>query len=278
MYGWYAYIYDNLIIVQSLNKARSQRIITLPEKLASLTLTKDYKKLICSSQYNCNRIVKAELGDSAEGSDLSNSSIEQVEENNTANIYILSGDFTIQRKLQFHPRGIQSFRLSDNGKYLVSIGNFRQCTVCVWDFTLGKLKASSYTLDKLNDVAILKVAGEGKLLQFATVGRDQIHFWTYTKDEKLQYYDLFIKAEEEDEIPQITSCDYLNYHDNNYLVFGTTKGELGIVNALTYKLIWRKKVCSAEILSIKCCANNTLLGVNDGNLYFWNYNTNMLQS
>jgi hypothetical protein len=55
----------------------------------------------------------------------------------------------------------------------------------VWDFQLGKLKASSYTLDKINDVAIMKVAGEGKLLEFATVGRDQIHFWTYSKDEKL---------------------------------------------------------------------------------------------
>lgn len=76
-------------------------------------------------------------------------------------------------------------RLSDNGKFIVSAGNFRECTVCVWDFQLGKLKASSYTLDKINDVAISKVAGEGKLLEFATVGRDQIHFWTYNKDEKL---------------------------------------------------------------------------------------------
>ncbi len=50
---------------------------------------------------------------------------------------------------------------------------------------MGKLKASSYTLDKLNDVAIMKVASEAKLLEFATVGRDQIHFWSYTKDEKL---------------------------------------------------------------------------------------------
>jgi hypothetical protein len=75
MYGWYAYIYDNLIIVESLNKARSQRIITMPEKLASLTLTKDYKKLICSSEYNSNRKPKVELGESAEGSDLSSSSI-----------------------------------------------------------------------------------------------------------------------------------------------------------------------------------------------------------
>lgn len=136
----------------------------MPEKLASLALTKDYKKLICSAQYNSNRVTKVELGESAEGSDLSTSSIEQAEENNTANIYILAGDFTIERKLEFHPRGIQAMRLSDNGKFIVSIGNFRECTVCVWDFQFGKLKASSYTLDKLNDIAILKVAGEGKLL------------------------------------------------------------------------------------------------------------------
>lgn len=99
MYGWYAYIYDNLIIVESLNKSRSQRIITMPEKLASLALTKDYKKLICSSQFNANRKSKVELGDSAEGSDLSSSSIVESDEKNTANIYILAGDFTIERKL-----------------------------------------------------------------------------------------------------------------------------------------------------------------------------------
>lgn len=165
MYGWYAYIYDNLIIVESLNKARSQRIITMPEKLGSLALTKDYKKLICSSQFNSSRKDKQDLSESGDGSVLSASSTEQVEENNTANIYILAGDFSIERKLEFHPRGIQSMRLSDNGKYIVSIGNFRECTVCVWDFTFGKLKASSYTLDKLNDVSILKTAGEGKLLE-----------------------------------------------------------------------------------------------------------------
>ena len=116
---------------------------------------------------------------------MSNSSMEQTDENNTANIYVLGTDFSIERKLEFHPRGIQSIRLSDNGKLLVSIGNFRECTVCVWDFTMGKLKASSYTLDKLNDVALRRGMTEGSQLEFATAGRDQIHFWTYTRDEKL---------------------------------------------------------------------------------------------
>jgi len=46
----------------------------------------------------------------------------------------------------------------------------------------GKLKASSYTLDKLNDIAIMDGTNEGRLLEFATVGRDQIHFWVFNKD------------------------------------------------------------------------------------------------
>ena len=126
--------------------------------------------------------------------------------------------------MEFHPRGIQAIKLTDNSKFLVSIGNFRECTVCVWDFTFGKLKASSYTLDKCNDIALRNGMFEGCLLEFATVGRDQIHLWHYTRDEKLEYFDLFIKPEEDEEIPELTSCDYLTYHDKQYLMFGTTRG------------------------------------------------------
>ena len=49
MYGWYAYVYDNLIIVESLGQTRSQRVITMPQKIGSMTLTNDFKKLICVS-------------------------------------------------------------------------------------------------------------------------------------------------------------------------------------------------------------------------------------
>jgi len=125
MYGWYAYIYDNLIVVESLNKSRSQRIITLPEKLSCLGLSKDFKRLICASEYNSTRKAKPEASDSGSASDISASSIEQGEDNDTANIYVIGSDFSIERKLEFHPRGVQGFKLTDNSKYLVSIGNFR---------------------------------------------------------------------------------------------------------------------------------------------------------
>jgi len=74
MYGWYAYVYDNLIIVESLNKNRSQRIITLPEKLSTLSLTKDFKKLICSSAFNSTQKQKLDTSGIEDVSQISGSS------------------------------------------------------------------------------------------------------------------------------------------------------------------------------------------------------------
>lgn len=74
MYGWYAYVYDNLIIIESLNKNRSQKIITLPEKLSTLSLTKDYKKLICSSAFNSAQKQKLDTSGIEDVSQISGSS------------------------------------------------------------------------------------------------------------------------------------------------------------------------------------------------------------
>lgn len=43
-------------------------------------------------------------------------------------------------------------------------------------------------------------------------------------------------------------------------------------------MIWRRKVCSAEITTLRCYTNYTVLGVHDGNLYIWNHNSNILQA
>lgn len=64
-------------------------------------------------------------------------------------------------------------QFTDNGKYLVSIGNYKECTVAVWDWLGGKLIASSYTLDKINDIKISNRCYSKELtFEFLTVGRD----------------------------------------------------------------------------------------------------------
>lgn len=165
MYGWYAYTYDNLIIVESLSKSRSQRIITMPQKIGSLTITNDFKKMICVSEFNPAKKQKVDPDASSEDvSQVSSSADGADSEKECAGIYVLGVDLSIEKKFEFHPKGVQSIALSRNNKFLVSIGNFRECTVCVWDMLTGKLKASSYTLDKLNDIAIMENYGEGRLL------------------------------------------------------------------------------------------------------------------
>jgi hypothetical protein len=106
-----------------------------------------------------------------------------------------------------------------------------------------------------------------------------VHFWQFTREEKLEYLDLFVKAEEEDEeVPELTACDYLSYHEQDYLMFGTSKGELGIISLANRIVIWRRKICSAEILTLRCYVNYTVLGAHDGNLYIWNHNSTILQA
>lgn len=97
-------------------------------------------------------------------------------EKEIATIYVIeTSKLQIVNKLNFHTRGVQSLEFNENGKYLVSIGNFRECTVCVWDWPSGKLVTSSYTMDKINDMKIAtKCFSYDRIFEFVTVGRDQI--------------------------------------------------------------------------------------------------------
>lgn len=45
-----------------------------------------------------------------------------------------------------------------------------------------------------------------------------------------------------------------------------------------FKVTWRKKICSGEIMDIKCYINRAVVASTDGCVYFWNYNTQILQS
>lgn len=87
--------------------------------------------MLCASQFNPAKRERLDLSGSEEGSMASSSDGEGAEKQ-TAAIYVIGPDLTIERKLEFHPKGVQSIALNANNKYVVSVGNFRECTVCVW--------------------------------------------------------------------------------------------------------------------------------------------------
>ena len=112
-----------------------------------------------------------------------------------------------------------------DGSYLISVGNFRESTVAVWNFSTGKIITSSYTLDKINDIKISEnTFASDRLLEFTTVGRDQIQFWALTTKEKLEYYDVFIEKKKNGDLQEITAHDYLEESSKEFVLAGTSSG------------------------------------------------------
>lgn len=189
-----------MIIVETLSKNRKQKIINLPDFVSCLNLSKDFKFLLVgSASFNDKEI---------------------------SNIYVIDcKTFEIVKTLAFHTRGVQSISFSSNRKYIVSIGNCKECTVAIWEWPSGKLLASSYTLDRINDVKISEIVHISEnQLEFCTVGRDTIQFWALDKANSLKYYDVFVPKQEmarektpddknptthEMRAPEVTAVDYI---------------------------------------------------------------------
>lgn len=192
------YTVENLLVIEDLEAQRKQTIIALPEHISVIQMAKDNRFLAVGS---------ATVND----------------EKKLANIYIVDTfkrKFTITKTLSFHQKGIQSLQFSPSGKHLVSIGNLKECTVAVWDWQNGKLLASSYTLDKITDLKIsTRVFTQDRLLEFVTVGRDQVQFWALNREHKLQYYDIFLEKINQ-KIPEITAVDYLDLPAKQLIAVG----------------------------------------------------------
>jgi hypothetical protein len=139
--------------------------------------------------------------------------------------------------------------------------------------TSGKLKASSYTLDKLNDVKAMEWASEGRNLEFATVGRDQIHFWALDRDDKLEYYDVFIPKGENGEVPELTSCEYIYLGESPKLLCGLTTGEILAVEYGSFKTVLRRILATGPIMCMKNFGKKIVVTSTDGSIYFWSYDS-----
>lgn len=109
-----------------------------------------------------------------------------------ANIHIFDcATFAILRTLKFHKKGIQGLAFSTDGKYLVSVGNYRENTIAVWNTSTGLLISNSYTLTIINEIRVKPTTKNG-LLEFATLGADTITQWVLTDEPKLIRNESFL--------------------------------------------------------------------------------------
>ena len=119
VYNYYSYSSSNLLIIQYLSG--KQKVVTFNEEICCLLQSEDEQKLY--------------LGVNKD-------------------IYIVDCQyFNIIKVLHYHGHPIQ--RLAVYHKYLISVGNHKECSVAVWDISNEyTILANSYTIDRINDVQI----------------------------------------------------------------------------------------------------------------------------
>lgn len=178
------------MIIEQLTSERTQKILTLPEYVSCLALSPDTMLLAigaCINECLPSLIL-----------------IVTYDTNIFANVNIVDcSTLQIIRTLKFHNKGIQSLVFSPDSRYLISIGNYRECTIAVWDPETGQLIASSYTLTNINEAKVKPYTRHG-VLEFVTIGADQVIQWILDADSKLLNSETLIQP------VRLFKCNVLN--------------------------------------------------------------------
>lgn len=191
-----------------------------------------------------------------------------------ANIYIIDCySFKVTKTLKFHVKGVQAMQFSEVGNYLVSVSNFKESTVAVWDYVNGNLLSTSYTVNKINGLKIKEKTSAEFQLEFITAGGDQVILWSLKRDNELIHSDIFVKPKKGISI-EISAVDLVEKDKRIYAFCGTTDGELIMVDLNTFEVDSRFQLTNQEIIQI--FANNltrkALITSIDAKIYHWDYN------
>lgn len=245
--NYVGYIYQNKIIIEELTSGRSQRIANFPDYLSCIAL-------------HGNGLSVA-IGTASPS------------EESLSPIYICDAEnFSVSKKLAFHSRGVAHVAYSHDYKMLVSIGNFRDGKIAVWNVENGDLLANHFAVEAITDVKWRPTTNYSQY-EFITVGGARICVWSYeTNGRKLFTRDHILSRDDLKE-PVLTSLEVLPDSSRQpFLALGFDDGELQIRSLENFSLIFSYRIASEEITSIHYSSRLYLASL-DGCIYYWDYSS-----
>ena len=264
--NWFAFTMNNKIIIEYLIGERKQRIInSSKDEISCLLLSNDLKYLLAG-------IGKKNLEEYA--------SIFIYETNN----------FSLIKKLNLHPKGIQNLRLSEDNKYLISLGTKEENSLCIWDFNkfeLIEMKTVKYNYFSIVEENKNLINGNNKL-KFITCSFDIITFWELNDENKLEHIDLTLdeilinnykeyKDNDKNKEEFITGINLYEIEgnsdfNNNYILLSTNKGNILVLDCLKKILIKKFLLCNYPLTKI-LFSNFYFIACGEGPLlYYWYIN------
>ena len=251
---WYAYTVNNKIIIEYLNNERKQKILSdSNDELSSLIISFDFKYLI--------------------------SGVGQINKDDYASIFIYDANtFELIRRLNLHPKGVQFITLSNDNKYMITIGAKTENSICLWnlsDFTIIDMKTIKFSPFS---AVIENRFNINDKIKFVICSFDIISFWELNKENKLENIDFKLEEILSNDINNnfenefITGINfYINNYElnNSYLLLSTNKGSIIFIDNEKKKFI-KKYLISKFPLTKLYFSNSYFICAGEGPLlYIW---------
>ena len=249
--NWFAFSIYNKIIIEYLIGERRQKILNISkDELSCLILSENSKYLIAS---------------------IGKKNLEEF-----ASIFIFeTSNFSLIKKLNLHPKGVQYICLSNDNKYLISIGTKEENSVCIWDFE--KFKIIDMKSVKHNYFSIIIENNDlnysNTKLKFITCSFNLISFWELNEENKLENIDITLEEILFNEESSIDNDEFITGINilNNLLLLSTNKGSILIIDDLQKILIKKFLISDYPITKILFSESYFILGGESSNLYIWQY-------
>ena len=259
---WYAYTVNNKIVIEFLNSERKQKILSdSKDELSCLILSKNLKYLI--------------------------SGIGQINKDEYASIFIYDANlFMLIRRLNLHPKGVQYISLSDDNRYMISIGTKKENSICIWNFTdftiidMKTVKFSPFTIVIENKINI------NDKISFITCSFENISFWELNNSNKLENIDIKLEEilynqndKENFENEFITGID-ICFNEKEYeikdkiILLSTNKGNIIIVDGLNKTFIKKFLISNFPLTKLIFSDSYFICGGEGPLLYIWNFDEN----
>eukprot|EP00761_Pharyngomonas_kirbyi_P010262 gb/GECH01010281.1/.p1 GENE.gb/GECH01010281.1/~~gb/GECH01010281.1/.p1 ORF type:complete len:1579 (+),score=236.81 gb/GECH01010281.1/:1-4737(+) len=136
-------------------------------------------------------------------------------------------------ELEGHYFGIQVLSFCPSGELLLSIGDFRDQTIQIWDFNRRQRITLTTSREIIHSAAWNKGVCRNGKYEFATVGHNHISIWTLKETMSLEETRINIQNLGFDDSINITSVNFVGVD----LWVGTEDGDLLLINSSNHELI-----------------------------------------
>jgi len=171
------------------------------------------------------------------------------------------------KTLKFHQAAIQSLAFSQCGKYLVSVGNYQDNTIAVWDLATGAIAGHS-ALD--SPVHSVKVNTESDSLEFVSIQSDRVTVWKLTGS-SLIADSIELPESFNPTCQQVTAIAFTAPLASGFpaLLVGTSSGTIWTFDLATHSFYSEHACLNGEIGLINFAKNRIIVGGQSDHINSW---------